>query len=156
MLTIPTVIPTNGAYRNIQHATRPYTLHALSQITRFCTRPQARSFLLTGGLKRSTRVVYNIPHSAESGGFFVDNLQKGAISWNRFHTRPRTLFVRLAELVATFSRSGATPRQKTLLKYVIDRVVIGRDGCETPYRVDVGALSGKPGMLPLEWMNAGT
>ncbi len=48
------------------------------------------------------------------------------------------------------------PRQKALLKHVIDRVVIGRDGYEIHYRVDVGALSGKPGMLPLEWMNAGT
>ena len=48
------------------------------------------------------------------------------------------------------------PQQKALLKHVIDRVVIGRDGYEIHYRVDVGALRGKPGMLPLEWINAGT
>ncbi|MDA8206042.1 MAG: recombinase family protein [Thermaerobacter sp.] len=47
-------------------------------------------------------------------------------------------------------------RQKTLLKHVVDRVVIGRDGYEIYYRLDLTKLTGAASLPPLEWRAAAT
>ncbi|NMP24888.1 recombinase family protein [Sulfobacillus sp. DSM 109850] len=48
------------------------------------------------------------------------------------------------------------PRQKALLKHVLDRVVLGRDGYEIYYRLDLSQLVGAKTLAPIAWQEAAT